>query len=627
MDYSGAWPRNAKLAYIHHASRITHYAFVREHAAALVSVLLVGILYLGALVAMPPDALTEHDTGAKYLQVRNLRLAPLGLDWSINYPARSLDPQLQFVPFNSKQHYVDDRGRIYLQWPIFLGLLTRIPWKVMGFWGLYVVPLLAGLGALWATYLLALEVGVPRRLAWLAVPLLGLATPVAIYSLLFFEHTLAALLVTLSLLAVVRAVRMQAISSAAWGGLLLGAAIYFRSELYVLAVVTGLVLTVWVWRAENWRPLLAWGAALIVGLVPLWLFYGVSAGSILPLHATWYFTGSESVPTGNGATQLGLPALRYIVSAGWGIIPDFLFGPEAPLSPRMPVWAEVVGLAGIGLCVVAAVSRLVRGSDSLASWRIGLLTAGLALLAVSTVSTLLSTQPYYNLHGFLLASPFVALAVWPPAGERSGSAALLYAITLLYVAVHALVISAFSGLGPISTHEWGQRYLLPAYPPLVVLGLLAVASIWARYGQDSRLRRVTLACLLVWGALAAIGAGFSVRGYAMLRDERAQVEAWLRLERSLPGREPLVTDMWWLPLNLAADFYTRPMTLAEGNVKLALLAQQMRSEGVGEFGLMTSNPAVFDGAWRNQAGGVEAEGQPQEMRGIWLQRFRFAPSP
>ena len=70
---------------------------------------------------MPPDALTHHDTGAKYLQVRNLRIATSGLDYSINYPARPLDPSLQYVPFREKQYYIDGQQRIYLQWPIFLG--------------------------------------------------------------------------------------------------------------------------------------------------------------------------------------------------------------------------------------------------------------------------------------------------------------------------------------------------------------------------------------------------------------------------------------------------------------------------------------------------------------------------
>src|SRR6266568_7055705 len=84
--------------------RFTSYVLRFPHRIALSSLLLVGILYLVGLVAMPPDALTHHDTGAKYLQVRNLRITPSGLDYSINYPARPLDPNLQYVPFREKQH-------------------------------------------------------------------------------------------------------------------------------------------------------------------------------------------------------------------------------------------------------------------------------------------------------------------------------------------------------------------------------------------------------------------------------------------------------------------------------------------------------------------------------------------
>src|SRR4051812_36991879 len=87
------------------------------------AIVLLALLYLLGLVAMPPDALTHHDTGAKYLQVRNLRITPSGLDYSINYPARPLDARLQYVPFREKQYFIDGQERIYLQWPIFLGLL------------------------------------------------------------------------------------------------------------------------------------------------------------------------------------------------------------------------------------------------------------------------------------------------------------------------------------------------------------------------------------------------------------------------------------------------------------------------------------------------------------------------
>jgi hypothetical protein len=585
-------------------------------------------LFVVALVAMPPEGLTHHDTGAKYLQVRNFRITPQGLDWSINYPARPLDPQLEFVPFHPRQHYVDGQGRIYLQWPIFLGLLTRIPWKVMGFWGLYVVPLLAGLGAAWASWKLALALGVHGKVSWLAIPLVGLATPVAFYSLVYFEHTLAALLVTLSLLASVLA--MQARARRVWfialSGVFLAAALYFRSELYILAVVMALGWGYLAWRGRSWRPLVVWGAAFALALVPLWGFYFLTEGSLLPLHATPYFSGSYN-PEGNGTAGVELPQLRYIATAGWGTVPDFLFGPETfPSSPIYPAWIEIAGLLGVALLIVAAFMGLLRSRDAMLPWRMGALVVGLGLLLITAGWVLLSPQPYHNLHGFLLAAPFAALALWPPPRSENGETTpqgWLYAVVLLYVGLHALMISALSGLGPISRHEWGQRYLLPAYPALVAMALVTVSRLWRVYANDGRTRRLALAGLALWGALVLVGLGFSVRGYTVLREERAQVAGWLDLAGTLPGRTPLVTDEWWMSLNLAADFYTRPMMLADGEERLAEWARQMRERGVTSFGLITPNQTLLDGAWRGGVPGLQASGPLRESGGLWLQEFTF----
>jgi hypothetical protein len=601
---------------------------VRSHPAALLSLAVLTLLYLAAFLALPPQALTHHDEGAKYLQVRNLRLTPSGLDWSINYPARRLDPEVEFAPFHPKQHVVDGQGRIYLQWPIFLGLATRIFWKVAGFPGLYVVPLLAGLGTLWAAYLLALAAGVAKRVAWLAVPLLGLATPISLYSLLYFEHTLAALLVTLSLLAAVIALRQPSPSrrALAASGALLAFAVYFRSELYILALVLGLALLAWGRRQQSWRAPLIWGGAFALVLVPLWAFYAISEGTLLPTHALWYFAGRESSNPG-GVPQPGLPPLRYIASAGWGVVPAFLLGPrDAPLSPGYPLWSEVAALAGVALCIFAALGRLLRQSASRSGWRVLLLTSGLALVALACLAVLLSPQPYFNLHGFLLAAPFVALALWPDRDEAGGASPpsrLLYAVALSHVGLHALIISAFSGLGPISVHEWGQRYLLPAYPLLVVLALLALSHILGSVRQAKPASAV--ACATVSALLALVGLGFTIRGYAVLSEERAQVTGWLALVRTLPEREPLVTDVWWLPLNLAADFYSRPIMLAEGDARLSDWANRMRERGVSQFGLATDDPSTLTGAWVRAVPGLIAGGPLRHERGIWLQEYRLRP--
>lgn len=626
-------------------------AWARSHLPALISLLAVAALYLGALVSMPPEGFTQHDTGAKYLQVRNLRLTPTGIDWSINYPARPLDPNLQFVPFNPKQHEVDAEGRIYLQWPIFLGLLTRIPWKVLGFWGLYLVPLLAGLGTLWASYLLALNIGgVPRKAAWLAIPLVGLATPISIYSLLYFEHTLAAMLVTFSLLAALLAMRGDESSRRGliFSGALLAVAVYFRSELYVLAFVMVCLYVADGLRSRSWRPLLIWGGAFLVSLVPLWAFYAINEGSILPLHAMWYFAGGDgSSAPGTGGIEL--PRLRYIADAGLRILPDFLLGPQdaqiAPLSPTFPPWAEISTLAGTALCALSAFGIFTRRLLS-ARWPLYTLGAGLLLILAPSLLTLVSEASYYNLHGFLLASPFIVLALLPARSPSTDSLpatddtqyvirnrfSRLQVMTLLYVGLHALVISALSGLGPISRHEWGQRYLLPAYPALAVLALAGGWRLWSggMTNTETRASRprqlVVQACLALGVLLALIGAGFTLRGYFTLADERAQVVAWQGLARTLPDREPLLTDTWWLPLNLAADFYTRPIMLAEGAERMAEWAREMRGRKVQTFGLMSPDREVLSGPWAEAAGYTRA-GSPQESRGMWLQRYTLNPGP
>ena len=51
------------------------------------------------------------------------------------------------------------------------------------------------------------------------------------------------------------------------------------------------------------------------------------------------------------------------------------------------------------------------------------------------------------------------------------------------------------------------------------------------------------------------------------------------------------------PLNLAADFYTRPIMLAEGDDELTHWASDMRTLGVTQFGFMTDKPAIFTSAW------------------------------
>ncbi|MDQ2807727.1 MAG: hypothetical protein M3Z04_12595, partial [Chloroflexota bacterium] len=216
-------------------------------AAALLAV---ALILGGAAAALPSGGFWHSDEGAKFLQLQNLRWGSAGLETAIAYPGRDLDPALAWVPFHPKQHRVDAGGNIYLQWPIFLPLLAWPLWALAGTAGLYSWPWAGALAACWGSYRLARLAGAPARWAWTAIPLLGLATPVGFYSGVFFEHTLAAALVVGAVAALLRGLLTDNGRQVCAAGVLLGLAIYLRSELYVLVPVFGATV-VWGVRGQG----------------------------------------------------------------------------------------------------------------------------------------------------------------------------------------------------------------------------------------------------------------------------------------------------------------------------------------------------------------------------------------
>ncbi len=572
----------------------------------LAALLLVGLILSGAAVALPGEGFWHSDEGAKFLQLQNLRWGADGLETAIAYPGRDLDPLLAWVPFHPKQHRVDAGGRIYLQWPIFLPLLAWPLWAPAGRAGLYGWPLAGALAACWGSYQLARAAGTPPRWAWIAIPLLGLATPLGFYSGVFFEHTLAAALVAGAVAALLRGLRRGSGRHLAAAGALLGSAIYLRSELYLLVPVFGGV-TVWAARREpgvgGWelmrgttgRPARAvgWGLlGLALPLLPLWIFYGQAAGTPLPQHATWYFEPSDT-PDAGVPPRLRLPELRYLGRAGLAVVPDFLVGPPAADSPTIPWAVSAATLAGCVLLAVAAILPTARRTLPTG--------AALACIAGAAGAVLLDPQPYHNLHGFLAAAPIIACAALRPPGPLSHSRRLLIAVTATYIALHVLVISALSGLGPISRYEWGQRYLLPAYPLLIALAVCNLAA-WSVSWSAAGGRRsatfthcglrfavcglgITLPCLLV-----LIGGGFAVRGWGVLRAERAQAAGWQAVIRAVPDRV-LLTDQWWIPLRLAPGFDRHTWLLATPPGRAAAWPAQARQVGLRGFSTVTLGPA------------------------------------
>ena len=517
---------------------------------------------------------------------------------------------------------MDASGAIYLQWPIFLPLLSAPFYALLGMAGLYLLPLGGALLACWLAYRLSVAAGA-ARVAWWAIPLTGLCTPVGFYGWVYFEHTLAAALVAGATLLVLRGLAAGRPRSLAGAGALLGAAIYLRSELYVLVVVFAIALLARAWGARRAaagpaaRAILTAGAgaaaALALTLLPLWLYYTLSEGGPLPQHATWYFESAEPPVGGAPAGGPRLPEVRYLARAGLGIVPDFLAGPNEAGDAPVPPWAA--GAIVLGTLGALLGGRLRRDGR--------LFAGGLALTALGTAPALLTPQTYGALHGFVLAAPLVLFAAAAPGRERDDAARPLALIAGLYVLLHTLIISTLSGLGPISRYEWGQRYLLPAYPLLIALAVVALGRLWAAAnapGARAGAGRLTLALA---GALALIGAGFLARGWVTMRADEARTVTWAAAVATAPG-PALITDRWWLPLLLAPDFYQRTWFLAADTTTAGAWPAAAARAGLRRFTVVTPGgdlPATLAGAQP-----PPQPGPAQTVDGLTLQPFALAPS-
>src|SRR5262249_21200198 len=134
------------------------------------------------------------DATLKFLQLLSLRWDS-GLRSSIPYPGRELDPLWLSVPLGDSFFSVR-ANELHLVWPPWFALLCRPAYALFGYCGLHLVPAAAAAAcAVVAGALSGVVTGCASRV-WAAL-LTGIATPVLIYGVLFWEHGLAALFATL----------------------------------------------------------------------------------------------------------------------------------------------------------------------------------------------------------------------------------------------------------------------------------------------------------------------------------------------------------------------------------------------------------------------------------------------
>ncbi len=509
------------------------------------------------------------DSAVRLVQVESLvRNGMQGL--AVPYPAASIDPQGRYFPFGPWFHFVRN-GRYYISYPPYFSAMVAPLYRAFGVPGLVALPVVSGLGAIWVTYTVLRrhtpELAVGGSLA------LGLATPLVIYSTVFWDHAPVVFLCS-SALGLLLKVLTDDIDHHRrflfFAGLLLGSGLWLRNEMYIFILA---VVVAWICLGPPRR--LGSSVVLVAGIMMpagiLWIFNRQLSGSLLG----WKASGlAASRANGVVETMLGQQAYAWL-SDKLGNLYYQLISPDYYAFNRQAV------LGGVATAALFAVAIVLLRSGVARRWERVLVAGG--LLAAATALLILLQRT--DISGLLPVVPFLVLA-WLP-GPVSAWERFLWAVVCVFTA-GIVVTGTHGGL------QWGPRYLLPILPSLVWLVAAGVARV-----RDS--------VPGIWPSLRFAGSvllGVSLLVQASGVDQvsekmaaNAHVNDLLRAGRS----DIIVTPLEWITLGSGPVFFDKALMLVAGPDQFRRLVVDFSERRVLRWTYIPLSGAFFApqaiGAW------------------------------
>ena len=506
-------------------------------------------LFAAVWLRMPARTFYSPDEGAKYLQMQGTGSNPFR-PCRLFYPGIGKDPDMFYYPARVEMAmgiahiypFADADGQVHTNWLPWFPFASKPFFAWLGPKGLHLIPLLAGLFALWLTGAVAgiLDPGA-RRPTLLAF---ALASPILFYCVTFWEHTLALTL------------QLGALFCARPGAATEGRAAFLGRRMAAAAMLLGAIAL----RREAlfFAAALAASLALLDGRAALRLLLrcripllaAALAGLLLLLvPPPWLLpdrTGIDVVTT----------VRRFFLPEMWRHAPvhffDVFFLLNEVDSP-LPAVLRWTGQFGLLICLANYLHPRAR--------RPGPFAAGTLLVLLPAAFMAFTATRYRALNSFILSAPFVLFALLPDPAPGPRSAAERFVRTA------ALFLAVFYVGGTLPSHrghgglEWGSRYAMVLFSLLTAIGAVN-ARRWlnspaARGWPGACMRGVVLGALLT-GSLSVI------RG---LRELRATHLALASIEQALSAKPgPIVTAFLWMAAALPDLHMRREMfTLASAD--------------------------------------------------------------
>jgi hypothetical protein len=510
------------------------------------------LLLLGAYGAasalVQPGGTLGTDTGAKVATLDHMARAGT---WTpeVPYWAQAEDPA-------GRVHPIYDTGLVDGHWvhvtTLPMLIAARPLYEAGGYRLTLVLPMLGAVGAALAARSLA------RRLrdeaaGWWAFWIVGLASPVAVYALDLWEHSIGVACAVGAVALLAGIVEGEPIAARAVGaGALLGLGATMRTEALVYAAVAVAACAAALLLDRRRGGAVAVVAAAVGGFSVPWLANAALERSVGGLSRG----GRVSGAAGGALQDLGDRAREAV---------------EGLFAARSSGTAEslLVGALLVGL-VALAVVQVRRGR--IEQGRIAL--AGAAAVCLLRLAGGLGFVP-----GMLVAAPVAAVALVAVPIGRAGRFGLA-------VAVGALpLVWATQFLGG-ALPQWGSRYVLPSCTILVALGAAALPSL-------DRVVRV---------GVVALAALVTASGVAWTAQRTHDVDRWFEVAAQRP-EDVLIARNGFLVREGGAAYAQRRWLTAVSDEDLRVAVEVVEDAGLRTFGVLDDDPHAPRGV-----GGAALEG-------------------
>ncbi len=609
----------------------------RDRGLVPAAFLLVLLAYLTVWGLIPKAGVWICDEGARMIAAEWMAVRGRPTV-TIPYPARKLDPGYCFFPFPTKADREAAMAELTPAGPVSvfppaLPYLSSLLLGPLGFPGLYVIPLVSALVALWAMAVLWRIAGGSRTEAAVSVLLLGLLSPLWFYAVTLWDHAPA-----LACVAVGTCWALVCLKHGDWrwalaAGVACGAGVWFRDEVYLW--VGAVAVALWLCTRAA-RPTLALVGGAAVSILPLWAVNLAAGAGVLGYHAAAN-TPATAVPDAVAAYHLllcmgtpawvglvlGLPTAAAVLLALGGLCrgrPPWraerwravVRGPAVSPPPARPGLRPDVILSDrpaerdsegsatcegtrrqdeilrrCGFCEAACapqddIAGVPRSPRSRALAAHGTTYCVLALAAGGAVlaSLALFTRRHGDLVDLVSLNSLAMFPVFPvfaalwartsADSTEAPTSRFLLTVIVAYVAACCLLAPRFGVMG---VHH-GPRVLLPAF--LILSGGAAHGIVRVLSGGP-RLRR-TLALLAVVVALVATLAVQAHVGRLLF--EKKQLSAELSSVIAQPDTQVVLTSLWWIGQELAPVYLTRRILYTHSPREELALLDTLAQQGV-----------------------------------------------